>query len=1280
MASTAQYGAKRPVDEDQPKSGVADFLSHSGEMGALIRAFEWSKTPLGSIESWSAALQTTLRIVLANRFPHILWWGPRYVQFYNDAYRPVLGAKHPDKALGRPGSECWTEIWHVIGPLIDTPFKGGPATWDDDIFLEVNRHGFLEETHFTIAYSPVPDEDAPGGIGGVLGTIHEITDKVVGERRVVALRDLGAKVSEAKTAQEACAIAAETLAPHGKDIPFILLYLLDADGSQAHLAGVTGVNPGEDTSPCTVDLRQAQEDGWPMAEAVQSASMQVVEHLSARFAKVPQGPWTDPPHTAVVVPIPSNKPHEFAGLMIAGVSARLQFDQYYRDFLNLVRTQVATAIANARAYEEERKRAEALAELDRAKTLFFSNVSHEFRTPLTLMLAPLEEAMAGEDGLTAENRERLAVAHRNSLRLLKLVNTLLDFSRIEAGRIEASFEPVDLAALTAELASVFRSALERAGLRLVVNCPPLVEPVFVDREMWEKVVFNLLSNAFKFTFEGEIEVSLRPASGAVIMAVRDTGTGIPPADLPHLFERFYRVRNARGRSFEGSGIGLALVQELVKLHGGAVEVESELGCGSTFSVSIPSGKAHLPADRIAAPRTLASTGLRAETYVLEMMGWLADGDGGLPGQSEPEFMGSELPAPAGTIPGTRPRILLADDNADMRYYVQRLLRDRYEVEPVADGLSALRAAREQAPDLVLTDVMMPGLDGFALLKELRQDERLKTVPVILLSARAGEEARVEGMEAGADDYLVKPFSARELLARVGAHVGLAKVRREAARVEQKLRAEAQAASEVLEEVLAGISDQFLAFDREWRCVFVNHRVIEFTGLTREQLLGNTIWKVFPKVIGTRFERELRRAMAEQKPVCFEHFYAPWSRWFENHVYPSRFGLSLFSADITGRKQAEQSLREADRQKDEFLAMLAHELRNPLAALGSANELLTHIAPDDPPVRSALETVKRQVGQLSRIIDDLLDVSRITQGRIELRQLPVDAHSIVMQALETAQPLIRQRGHRVVVEASNAAQLYVRGDPARLVQCVTNLLNNAAKYTPEGGQIAVRAAADSGDAVIEIEDNGIGIEPAFLPHVFDLFSQGDRSLDRSEGGLGIGLTLVSRLVGLHGGRIEAASPGLGRGSRFTIRLPRLERPYIPPESDGALLSDNGPRRRVLIVDDNHDAADAMAQLLELEGHHVHTVYGAHEALEAAAGLRPEIVLLDIGLPQMDGYEVTQRMRQMPELSGASIIAVTGYGQEKDRRRAEQLGFDHHLVKPVDLEKLKQILAATPAIKE
>ena len=517
-------------------------------------------------------------------FPLLLWWGPEFCQLYNDAYRPVLGAKHP-KSMGQPARECWPEIWHIIGPLIETPFNGGPATWMEDLPLEPNRYGFVEETHFTVAYSPVPDETAPRGIGGVLATVHEITEKVIGERRVVILRDLGARATPARSAEEACAISLEALANHAKDVPFALLYLIDADGQRANLAGTASVEPGEEVSPSVISLdTRATGDAWPLIEALRREEIVVVEDLAARFARVPPGPWSNPPHTAVIVPVRSNKAHQFAALLVAGVSTRLRLDDRYRGFFELMAAQISATIANARAYEEERRRAEALAAIDRAKTAFFSNVSHEFRTPLTLMLAPLEDLLGKSAEEGGENRALLEVAHRNGLRLLRLVNTLLDFSRIEAGRVEASYEPTDLAALTAELVSNFRSACEKAGLGLTVDCLPLADPVYVDRDMWEKIVLNLVSNAFKYTLTGGIGVRLRAAEGAAVLSVTDTGCGIPEHEIPRLFERFHRVEGASGRTHEGTGIGLALVQELVKFHGGTVEVESTYEKGSTFTV------------------------------------------------------------------------------------------------------------------------------------------------------------------------------------------------------------------------------------------------------------------------------------------------------------------------------------------------------------------------------------------------------------------------------------------------------------------------------------------------------------------------------------------------------------------------------------------------------------------------------------------------------------------------------------------------------------------------
>jgi PAS domain S-box-containing protein len=447
--------------------------------------------------------------------------------------------------------------------------------------------------------------------------------------------------------------------------------------------------------------------------------------------------------------------------------------------LNPIRTDDGNFVLAAIVDITERKKAELqVAELDRAKTAFFSNVSHEFRTPLTLLLGPLEDALRTVDGMSGGQRERLEVSHRNALRLLKLVNTLLDFSRIEAGRIQAAFEPVDLPAYTLELASVFRSAVERAGLTFEVDCGDLAEPIHIDREMWEKIVFNLIANALKFTFKGHISIMLCSVADHVELSVTDSGIGIPADELPHLFERFYRVKNARSRTQEGTGIGLALVQELVRLHGGTIAVSSVPDRGSTFTVALPKGTAHLPKERIGAIRPLVSTGLGAAPYVEEALQWVPT--------TLLDRVTPELPVKV-TSESDRQRgyrILLVDDNQDMRVYLQRLLAEHWVVETVADGAEGLRVARERRPDLVLSDVIMPNLDGFGLLRAMRADPNLAGVPVILLSARAGEEARVEGLEAGADDYLIKPFSARELIARVKSNLELVTLRR---KVEQEVR-------------------------------------------------------------------------------------------------------------------------------------------------------------------------------------------------------------------------------------------------------------------------------------------------------------------------------------------------------------------------------------------------------------------------------------------------------------------------------------------------------------
>jgi signal transduction histidine kinase len=790
VQSGSGTGVRR--QESHPK----DWLVGGGEMGKLIRSMDWSKTPLGPIDAWPQSLRTTVSLCLASNFPIAIAWGPKHVQIYNDGYWPICGEKHP-RSMGQDFTECWAVPWPVIGEAFEHALAGETSFLENQrMFLD--RNGYLEEAFFTFSFSPIRDET---GVAGLFHPVTETTGRMLSERRTRTLRDLTAHVdkAQARTTEEACTLAAQTLSEHTLDLPFILFYLLDDRGDrpksgeedhrgkEARLVASTGLPRGGAASPESVNLNSLQNSAWPLAEVFRTGQAHHVDDMEKRFGHLTCGEYPESQKEALALPITPPGCERPIGMLVAGISSRSPLNETYRAFYDLLAAAVTAQVANARAHEAERERIEALAEIDRAKTAFFSNVSHEFRTPLTLMLGPLEDELGERDNpLPPARRERLETAHRNSLRLLKLVNTLLDFSRIEAGRVQASYSPTDLAGYTAELASVFRSAIEKAGLSLTVDCPPLPELVYVDREMWEKIVLNLLSNAFKHTFKGGIAVRLRWCGGLAELSVADTGVGIPAAELPHLFERFRRVKGAKSRTHEGTGIGLALVQELILLHGGAVRVESEEGMGSTFIVTIKSGNAHLAPERLITTETSAqpaSTATRSAAYVEEAMHWLSNtAPAGNPprhsGQEGAEELVVSSSRPVSPAKGRRPRILWADDNADMRDYVRRLLAEHYDVIAVPDGLAALHTAREHPPDLVLTAIMMPGLDGFGLLRELRADVRTGALPVILLSARAGQESAIEGLDAGADDYLVKPFSAQELLARVRTHLELARTRRE----------------------------------------------------------------------------------------------------------------------------------------------------------------------------------------------------------------------------------------------------------------------------------------------------------------------------------------------------------------------------------------------------------------------------------------------------------------------------------------------------------------------
>lgn len=1133
-------------DASKRHNTINKIITADGENASLIRSFDWSKTSIGPIEEWPQSLTSTIKTILGSRYPMILLWDDELLQFYNDAYTGLIGEKHP-YAIGRSIKKTQAESWPVIGPMINEVMTTGVPNWVPAQMLPLNRAGYREESYFSLSYSAVENDD--GQIKGMLCVCSEVTQQVVTERRLRLQRDLGAKAGDTRNVEIVCKDIIKTIAEYSWDIPFALLYLREKDTTKFILSGQVGLRNSYVINQSDIDIATISQknDIWKIAKA--AAGETVTLNNLEKIIDLTSGPFKDKVTSAVAMPITSIRPDSPQGVLIAGISPNRALDEGYCSFYELLSGQVSAAIRNAQAYEEERQRAEALTELDRAKTTFFSNISHEFRTPLTLMLGPLEDALLDNNNkLPQRQYERIEVIQRNSLRLQRLVNALLDFSRIEAGRIQARYQPTNLSQYTAELASAFQSAMEKAKLKFIVKCQNLSEDVYVDHDMWEKIVLNLLSNALKFTFSGEIKISLREKNGSAILEVSDTGEGIPAEELQNLFKRFYRVQGAKSRTHEGSGIGLALVHELIKLHGGNISVTSKIARGTVFTVSIPMGFTHLPQDHIIKNNSIGKTkDAKSTIFIDEADQWLQDNS--IQVLDEVKFNDASLKK--GT---TKSTILIVDDNADMRNYIARILsnNDIWKITTSNNGLQALNSIKKDMPDLILTDIMMPEMDGFTLLKHLRADTKTKRIPIILLSARAGEEAKIEGLEKGADDYLIKPFSAREILARVATQLELANIRKD-----NVMLKETEEALRISEENFRQLADSMP--QQVWTAVsdgqldYVNEQVMRYFERSAEEIIGNgwhdvihpddllkvlQVWK-FSLTSGNAYEVEFRL----QKGKGQEY------RWHLGRALPIKDRNDTIikwygtNTDIDERKKLEA-------HKDEFLGIASHELKTPVTSIKAYTQLLDIRFQKAQDVNSS-ELVRKMDGQLNKLtnlINDLLDVTKLESGRIQFQAVYFDINELIVEIVEEMQ--LTTTKHTIHCKLDKSMKIY--GDRGRIGQVLTNFITNAIKYSPVASKVLVNSQLNSDQLIVSVKDFGVGIPHDKKSRVFERFYRVEREKQDTFAGLGLGLYISSEIIKRHNGQVWVESKE-GHGSTFYFTMPRKK---IEIQQNTDLLTEDG----------------------------------------------------------------------------------------------------------------------------
>ncbi|OZJ06458.1 hypothetical protein BZG36_00614 [Bifiguratus adelaidae] len=1319
-----------PEQSDDAYSSVAFGVQNESEIEKLIASYDWKSHPLGDISKWSPTIKRTIDFMLSQKLPICLFLTTGLYVVYNDSFVEILGNKHP-AAFGEKVQDIWPELWEQTkDDYLRVAVRGQVNFHRGKRFL-VNRHGYQEELFFYYYIHPVFDGDK---IAGAVLNAVDITEDILQRRRDGCIRDISYLVGHGKSTKDAVQYATKALAKHSNDIPFSLHYLVEKtnETSTLRLTAISGLRtsdplapththsslpPSHDTSIASLtDHLNSASTPWDISYAVQQKQIQLVE-LPEQYqqAMTPDG---DKVCQAAILPIYDNQKGRLVSVVILGVNPNRRYDAAYKKFHLILATQLWSNISSAQRLEEARRKQEEMAQLQRTKTAFFQSTSHEFKTPITLLLGHIEQLKSLKLPLEAEYS--LTVARRSALRLLKLVTSLLDFSRFDAHRAKPAFLPTDISAYIIDLASVFRSAFDSANLKYEVDVAPVATMAYLDREMMEKVIYNLISNALKCTVTGKVTVRVREVDNEKVeISVIDTGVGIRKEDIPFLFERFYRVESNLKRSNEGTGIGLALTKEIISVHQGEITVQSVEGEGSAFSIVLPLGKEHLDpstivdtADGYTQPYRQREVTEQYFEEILTSLPTLGLSKAQVTNDHASENGPTSSVGKAGTIarsplspftPFSQIHeygfaiyryVLIADDNADMGEYLQFLLSPFWKVKVCHNGDEAFEVARKNPPGLVVADVMMPRLNGLDFVRKIRSDLELCTLPVILISARGDDNSQVEGLEAGADDYMVKPFNSKEIIARVRTHLELGRLRSEFERLT----------------TLSPVG--MFQYDANGKLMFRSKSLTKIADAGSSQIwttvhpddisMVRRVWDHSFKV-QSREKIEFRYVHRDGKVV--------WvlAEWGPEYGEDGKFlGIIGAVTDVTERVEAQiqqlNEVQESQVNQELMIDTISHELRNPLNAIynnvdllkstldsrrKSINELVKTYRISDEMVQDLINTIEldsesvealESCARHQRIIaDDVLNLSKLRHGGVTLNLSLFDPIKVFSDILLVFKAEMDSRDIMFKTEMEwDQGPIY--GDSHRLGQIIVNLMSNAIKFTDKCSvrQITFVLRPEPGKSktsttmCFAIKDTGIGISKKARANLFRRFSQATNKTEEVYGGSGLGLHICREMVSLMGGDISLESEE-GKGTIFTVRIncekagdggtPRSELQQLnlvnvlndkdmeptSTTSDQVSAKNKMSSMRIIVGEDNPINQRVMQRQLERAGHKVLIAKNGNEAYDLYTKNPSEIdaLLLDLEMSGCSGLQATRMIRSYEKFGDGEPPSDWHFVRSKER---------------------------------